>query len=236
MATEPRDEVSNEYGLFDEIIGKGGLKQLVYGNTLESMALIKETIEQLVEDYKTYCAKKKLENPIPFEAVAKSDFQLELKFAGDLLLFNMHTNVFEFPRMHQVMHTSYVKEDKERSYCGIINIYNFLADSFKYNRVNDSGYLIGRVFVNKDKHYFIEGKRELGFLFNNFGKYTLGKAEARTIVEAAIAYTIHFDLLTPPYEQVKEVRVSEMKSAMDAISLKTGKRLGFKFQADLKGE
>jgi hypothetical protein len=52
------------------------------------------------------------------------------------------------------------------------------------------------------------------------------------IIEAAISYTINFDLLTPPYEQVQEVTVSEMKNTLDAISLKTGKRLGFKFQAD----
>ena len=45
------------------------------------------------------------------------------------------------------MNTSYVKEDKNRSYCGVIHLYNFLADSFKYNRLNDVGYLIGRVFI-----------------------------------------------------------------------------------------
>ena len=50
----------------------------------------------------------------------------------------------------------------------MINIYNFLADSFKYNRLNDVGYLVGRVFLNKDLHYFVEGKRQLGFLYNDF--------------------------------------------------------------------
>jgi hypothetical protein len=186
----------------------------------------------MVANYQNYCKSKKHDKPVPFESKVISDFQLELKFAGDLLLFNMHTNIFEFPRQHEVMRTSYVKDDKSRSYCGVINIYNFLADSFKYNRINDSGYLIGRIFINKDNHYFIEGKRELGFLFNNFGKHILDKSKATNILETAISYTINFDLLTPPYEQVKIVNVEAMKTALDAISLKTGKRLGFKFQAD----
>ncbi len=104
------------------------------------------------------------------------------------------------------MRTAYVKEDDSRSYCGIINIYNFLSDSFKYNRFNDIGYLIGRIFINKDNHYFIEGKRELGFLYNNFGKHEMNRETAQQIIETAITYTINFDLLTPPYETVKRLQ------------------------------
>jgi len=222
--------------LFTELVEKAELKQLVYKNTLEAFVLVRETVKQLKSDYEGFCKARNAEIPIPFESRTISDFQIELKFGGDLLLFNMHSNIFEFPRQHKVMRTPYVKEDKSRSYCGVINIYNFLSDSFKYNRINDSGYLIGRIFINKDNHYFIEGKRELGFLFNNFGKHQINKDKTKTIVEAAISYTINFDLLTPPYEQVKVVSVNEMKSELDAISLKTGKRLGFKFQADQGSE
>ena len=233
MTEETADSQSK---LFDNLIEKTDLKQLVYSNTLEAFELMNKTTINMVANYQNYCEKNKISKPAPFEAIAKSDFQLELKFGGDLLLFNMHTNIFEFPRQHEVMRTSYVKQDKSRSYCGVINIYNFLADSFKYNRINDSGYLIGRIFINKDKHYFIEGKHELGFLFNNFGKYNFGADKAKAIVEAAISYTINFDLLTPPYEQMKIVNVEAMKTTLDAISLKTGKRLGFKFQADQGSE
>ena len=52
----------------------------------------------------------------------------------------------------------YVKEDKMRSFCGVIHVYNFLNDSFKYNRLNDVGNLVARIFVNKDKHFFVEGE------------------------------------------------------------------------------
>ena len=76
-----------------------------------------------------------------------------LQFGSDILLFMLHSNVFAFNRDHEVMKTAYIKEDKNRAYCGQISIYNFLTDSLFYQRYNDLGYLIGRVFVNNDNHY-----------------------------------------------------------------------------------
>ncbi|HNS18433.1 MAG TPA: hypothetical protein PKH94_03060 [Bacteroidales bacterium] len=216
--------------MFDALIQKGALKQQVYRNTHQTFQEFKVLIRDMAEDYTQKTRRDK--SIIPFEFTDKGEFQMELKFAGDVLLFVMHTNVFEFSRYHEVMKTPYVKENKERSFCGVIHIYNFLADSFKYNRINDIGYLIGRVFINKDMHYFIEGKREIGFLFNNFGNAVMNKQAARQIIESSILYTINFDLLTPPFDAVKEVTVDEMRTALDSLLIKTGKRVGFRFQGD----
>jgi hypothetical protein len=220
--------------LFHTIIAKGNLKQKVYQNTLSAFQMIKNSIRDLESEYH----QKHGEEPkaIPFIHQERGDFETHLQFAGDVLIFMMHTNIFEFSRYHEVMMTSYVKQDIQRSYCGIINIYNFLADSFRYNRGNDIGYLIGRVFINKDMCYFIEGKREIGLLYNSFGSAVLDPPAARTIVESAIMYTINFDLLTPPYDSQKEVSLDEIKFMTDSTTLKTGKRLGFKFQADKADE
>lgn len=218
--------------LFDIVTDKSTLKNNVYNNTLAGFKIIKQGLLDLGNQYAGYEKDMDVKLPNNFEVKPIGNFDVELKFGGDILLFMMHTNVFEFPRKHEVMNTNYVKEDKTRSYCGIINIYNFIADSFKYNRVNDIGYLIGRIFINHDNHYFIEGKRELGFLLNNFGKNKLDSDSAETIIKAAIKYTVNFDLLTPNYDLVKFVSVNDMKSTIDSISMKTGKRLGYKFSAD----
>lgn len=216
--------------LFDVLNTKGRLIDLVYHNTVDSMNLVKKVVDDLISEY---VAKHPAGSQrITFHKEQKEDFELNLHFAEDVLVFSMHTNIFEFSRYHEVMSTAYIKEDKERSYCGIINIYNFLADSFKYNRINDVGYLIGRIFINKDKCYFIEGKREVGLLYNNFGQEVFDGNAARKLVESAILYAINFDLLTPPFDSVKEISVAEVKSTVDSYTLKTGKRLGFKFQAD----
>jgi hypothetical protein len=216
--------------LFNKLIDKATLKQKVYHNTLDSLNFLKKSMAALTSDYDSLPSKQS--KRIPFIYNDLGEFEAELKFAADTLVFMMHSNVFEIPRDHEVMKSPYIKEDKERSYCGIINIFNFLSDSFKYNRLNDVGYLIGRVHVNKDMHYFTEGKREIGFLYNSFGVTIMDEKSASEILHSAIYYTINFDLLTPPYNEVKEVTVMEFISAVDAMHLKTGKRLGFKFQAD----
>lgn len=223
-------DTSGRQELFDALVQKGCLKQDVYKNTLQTFNLVKEGIKSLADEFREKA--KGVKYDIPFEFRKRGDFEIELKFAGDILIFMMHTNVFEIPREHFVMRSSYVKEDKDRAYCGIINIYNFLGDSFKYNRVNDSGYLIGRIFVNKDMHFFIEGKREVGMIYNNFVTSEMNEEAACKIVESAMKFTINFDLLTPPYDNVQVVSVSEFLGHLDSITVKTGKRLGFKFEAD----
>lgn len=218
--------------LFDTLVKKATLKRLVYSNTLTAFKLIKSGMEELAGKYDKLDSEDS--KRIPFTFKDRSEFEAELKFAGDTLVLMMHTNIFELPRDHEAMKTPYIMEDKDRSYCGIVNIYNFLSDSFKYNRLNDVGYLIGRVLINKDMHYFIEGKREIGFLYSNFGSTVLNKKTACDILESSIYYTINFDLLTPPYDNVKMVSIQEFISAVDSMQIKTGKRLGFKFQADLE--
>ncbi len=216
--------------LKDLVFNKSELKQNVYKATKETFELFRKETRELIELFRERCQQEGKQ--VAFEFTDRGDFEFEVKFAGDILLFMMHTNVFEFSRDHQVMKSPYIREDTRRSYCGVIHIYNFLADSFAYQRDNDLGYMIGRVFVNNEKHYFIEGKRELGMLYTNFNTSTVTPESVQGIIESAIEYTTNFDLLTPPYDEVKLVSVGEMRSNFDKKSLVTGKRLGFRFQAD----
>lgn len=218
--------------LFREVIEKTAMKQEVFKTTQETLDLFKTIARQVSDEYATTAKRLKAENDVPLEIEEHGTFEFSLKFGGDTLFFLMHSNIFEIPRDHNVMRSTYIKEDKERSYCGIIHIYNFLSDSFKYNRVNDLGYLIGRVLINKEQHYFIEGKSELGFLYKNFRNSIITPDSADKIITAAIRYTLGFDLLTPPYDQVKLISVDQMKNTMDTMTFKTGKRLGFKFYQD----
>ncbi|MCX6268187.1 MAG: hypothetical protein NTW16_12645 [Bacteroidetes bacterium] len=225
-----RETVPNSKSLIQAIIDKSGLKQEVYHKTLDVFNLFKKESENFINSNKSRL--KKVKFPPLFEYSDKSAFEFQLKFGSDILIFFMHSNVFEIPRDHLVMKSSYIREDKSRSYCGIIHVFNFLSDSFKYNRTNDIGYCIGRIFVNRENHYFTEGKREIGLLYNNFTGNILDLKAIQNIIHSSILYTINFDLLTPPYDTIKEVTVAEMQTTLDAMSISTGKRLGFRFQAD----
>ncbi len=212
------------------VFDKNDLKGQVYYATKDAFELFRKTTHELIDLLKEQAQKENRNVLIGF--TDRGDFEFEARFASDVLVFVMHTNVFEFSRDHQVMKSPYIREDTTRSYCGVIRIYNFLADSFLYQRDQDLGYMIGRVFVNRENHYFIEGKRELGMLYNNFNTSLISNESVQSIVESAIEYTTNFDLLTPPYDDVKMVSVGEMRNNFDKKSLATGKRLGFRFQAD----
>jgi hypothetical protein len=209
---------------------KSLVKQQVFDKTFEAFKMLKKVLARLVTEYNE---ELKLENEkIHLSFKDRGPFFAELKVAGDLLIFQMHSNVFEFDREHGVWKISYVQSNNMASYSGIINIYNFLADSFKYNRFDDLGYLIGRIFVNKDNHYFVEGKRQLGFLYNDFGNALIDEKTIKQIVESAILYCLDFDLFVPPYEEVKVTNVAHIQDKRSKSLTITGKRLGFGFQTD----
>ncbi len=164
------------------------------------------------------------------------NFESKLKFSGDTLLFHMHSNIFDFPNSHLIHKSKYVKEDKLRSFCGVINIYNFLSDSLKYNRMNDAGYLIARVFVNKDKHFFVEGDKQLGFLFNDFINQQINSVQIDKIINEAMVYALNFDLQTPNFNDVKVVSVHQILDMNNNQKLKTAKRMGYKFSFETNND
>ncbi|MCC7302312.1 MAG: hypothetical protein IT233_06700 [Bacteroidia bacterium] len=213
---------------------KASLKQTIYHNTIEVFDHFKMAIKAMAEEYSKIMVLK--DERVIVEYKDRGAHHCEMRVGGDLLIFIMHTNVFEFDRSHPIWKSSYIKKDENRSFCGMIMVYNFLSDSFKYNRSNDVGYLIGRVFINKDKHYFVDGKKQLGFMHNEFFSAPIADAEIRSIIESAVLYCLEFDLYTPPFETFREITVNEMLEASNMMQIKTGKRLGFKFQSEDLGE
>ncbi len=209
---------------------KSSIKQDVYAKTFLAFNKMKSIAFTIAADLKKEA--NQMDQRIIVDYREKGEFEFELRIAGDLLIFSMHTNIFEFDKSHQLWRSSYIKEDAARSFCGMINIYNFLNDSFRYNRVNDLGYMIGRVFINKENHYFAEGKRQLGFLYNDFVHAVIDEKAIKAVLESTILYCLNFDLYTPPFDSIKEISVSDMQVTSENMQIKTGKRLGFRFQVD----
>lgn len=205
------------------------VKRDVFEKTKQVFGLLKET---LIEVHSSLEESADKNDPIELTITEIGSYEIRIKVGGDTIVFLMHSNVFDFDESHKTKKTSYVREDKFRSYCCQIYIYNFLNDSFKYNRVNDLGYLVARVFVNKDQHYFVEGNERLSFLFNDFATAVLDKQNLCKLIDEVIAYSIDFDLYTPPYRQVSVVTVNEINQASQEQKIQTGKRLGFKFKSD----
>ncbi len=219
-----------EKKIIGTLSSKSCLKQKVYDHTLETFDTIKGVLQEITSDFNSQLLEQ--DERVRLEYTDSGVFVTQLRVAGDLLIFNMHTNIFEFDRDHKIWETEYMKKDPTNSYCGIISIYNFLVDSFKYNRMEDLGYLIARIFINKNQHFFVEGKRQAGYQFKNFGKTEIEKNILRKVIANAMGYSLEFDLLVPPYENVKIASVGQLTEKISISRFKTGKRLGFKFNSD----
>lgn len=214
--------------IFNELKEKAILKQDVYNNLKLNFKVMKTVLKEMADNLQDRM--KSQDERVKIEYRERGEYEAHLQFAGDILIFQMHSNVFQFDPSNSLWKTSYLSDNANRGFCGIINIYNFLADSFKYNRVNDSGYMIGRMFINAENHFMVQGKRQLGFIYNDFINMTMSKENMEKVIESAVLYAIDFDLFTPPYERVQEISIAEINST--ALTTRTGKRLGFTFKAD----
>jgi hypothetical protein len=209
---------------------KSLLKQKVFDNTFEAFCNVKDVLRTLSKDVNSNLGG--VDSRIKMEYTDRSNFDAQIKVAGDILLFSMHSNIFQFDREHPAWKTAYIQKNKYNAYSGIINIYNYLADSFKYSRQDDLGYLIGRIFINHEKQYFVEGKRQMGMLFTNYGNEEITKQSLQTIISTSIQYALEFDLLVPPYDAVKISTVGQAEAKIQHSKVMTGKRLGFQFNSD----
>ena len=213
------------------IINKSTLKQHIFDNTFSTFNELKDVLFEIASELDDDLDGK-LDKRVRIEYRDRGKFEAQLQIASDLLIFRMHTDIFEFDSNHIIWQNEYVQAERDNSYSGVIDIYNFLSDSFKFNRNADEGYLIGRIFINREKCFFVEGKRQSLVRPMAFGKEKITREDLIAIMETAINYAINFDLLVPSYEDNKRVTVDQFNSKMDNSKFVTGKRIGYEFNVD----
>ena len=164
----------------------------------------------------------------------KGEYYFEISIAEDLLVFFMHSNVFEFDKSHYLWQTQYAKKNEGALLVGQITVYNFLADSINFKRENDIGYPIARIFINRQAHFFADGKGKMGQKHSDFSHQTLDASKCTEIILDLILFCMDFDLFVPPFQQLPEISVAEVTKISDFMARSTGKKLGFKFSAEEK--
>lgn len=219
------DLTDNKSAIIEALITKSCLKQQIFKNTKSVFEQFKSISYSLMNDL---IVEMKAKDPnLELEYKENGAYEIQLKIAGDIIILSMHTNVFNFYDDHEIHKMEYSQKDSTNIYCGMIEIYNFLSDSFRYDRLNDTGYLIGRIFINKENHFFVDGTRQLGFLYNDFGNMILNEVYIHAILETSILYSIGFDLWVPAFGEVQELSVADMINKSGVTPHKTSKRLGF---------
>lgn len=220
---EKKDRVEDIVRVLTE---KSAANEKVYRNTQEVFRQMKSVCSEIA---KSVNEKLKAQNPKVKDEMMmafrdSSEFECKLRFGGEVLVMNMHTNVFTFPDNHIIFKNPYVQEDKYRAFCGKILIYNFLSDSLKFARFNDVGYLLSRLYVNAENHFFVEGIRQLGFLYTDIAHNVITADEVRNIIEECILYAIDIDLVSEPFASMREISVYDKLTAEGTMA---GRKMGF---------
>jgi len=214
--------------ILDLLLNKSALKQNIADDCEKIFAQFKTSISKEIDALKEHVNDPRIR--LSFKE--KGSFEIHVFVGSDVLVFHLHNNVFRLPDDNPLWGTRYFQADDTNGYFGVIYIYNFLAESFIQNRLNDSGYLIGRLFINHDRHFMMEGKGQLGYLFRDIENVVLSDELISLIVQSAFAFALEFDLLIPPYDFVAELSVGEIQVISNNLQLQTGKRLGFKMKSE----
>jgi len=210
--------------IFEGLKQKSITKQTIYRNTQE----VFEKMRVAAADIVAVLSQKitEVDSNVVIEYRNINEFEFHIKFSGDLLIFVMHSNVITFPDDHELMSSDYVEEDFRRRFFGHIMAYNFMADSIKYNRMNDPGYLLARILINVENHFYLEGVSEMDLEYTDMAKNIVDDKALRLFIESAMVASVNNDLIAPALEDIKKISV---KQKMENQQVSRGQKLGFSF-------
>jgi hypothetical protein len=226
VASNPLE--ANRQQLIDLLMHKSALKQDVADDLEVVFADLRKLIDLEIKALKAVITDER----VRLFVKDRGDHEFHVYIGSDVLVFNLHHNVFRLPDSNPLWGTSYFKSQPNNGYFGTIHIYNFLAESLQQNRLDDQGYLLARIFVNHERHFFIEGKGSLGYTFSDPQHMLLSSEMLQLIAQMSFAYALQFDLYIPPFELMDEVSVGQIYVMGEQLKLRTAKRLGFKMSAD----
>jgi hypothetical protein len=203
---------------------KSSAKQVTYKNLLSSFDLLAKESKRIINELKKRVKPGDADVTVDFKVINEHEFQVKL--AGDLLVFVLHTNVVTFADDHPLMRSDYIKEKEINRYFGQIMIYNFMSDSIKYNRMNDPGYLLARILINHENRFLVEGEGPLGFLYNVISPGSISENDLNIIVKQSLKIAIENDLMAPPFPDVRFITVYQKNEKTQELG--AGQKIGFK--------
>lgn len=205
--------------------GKASAKQAIFRATQAAFDVLRQASQELCLVL-TQKITTTLDASVRIEYYPVNDMEFHIRFSGDLLVFVMHSNIVTFPDDFGPMTTPYVQNDFRRRFFGHIMAYNFMADSIKYQRMNDPGYLVGRLLVNIDSHYFLEGVQQLELPDHDMSASPISAEAMRLFVESAMIAAVNNDLIAPPMTEIQKITV---KQKLENQQVSRGSKVGFSF-------
>ncbi len=220
-AASPADRLDQ---IFEGLKQKSSAKQCIYRQTLATFEMLRLVSQELVVELSRRVSS--VDSSVVIEYRPINEMEFHIRFSGDLLVFVLHSNIVTFPDDYGPMPTKYVEADFRRRFFGHIMAYNFMADSIKYQRLSDPGYLVGRLLINIDQHYFLEGVQQLELPDNDMSDTPVTDEALRLFVESAMIAAVNNDLIAPPMSDIQKITV---KQKLENQQVSRGRKVGFSF-------
>lgn len=219
--SQPNDPIRQIQQMLEN---KSIAKQITYKNLLTAFQTLREEALRIATDLKE---KVKLEDEdVTVEFSETNEHEFQIKLAGDMVIFVLHTNIVTFDEEHPIMKLPYIREKEINRYFGQIMIYNFMSDSIRFNRVNDPGYLLARILINHEQRFLVEAEGRLGLLFNTVSGIPVQRQDLNTLVQQALTIAIENDLMAPPFPQVRFITLYQKLEKTQELG--AGQKIGFK--------
>jgi len=203
---------------------KSTAKQITYKNLLAAFDILRKESKRIITELAGRVKSQDEDVTFHFREVHEHEF--EVKLAGDLLSFVLHTNVVTFDQTSPVMQDPYIRQSPVNRYFGQIMIYNFMADSLKFNRVNDPGYLLARLLVNHEGRYVVEGDGGLAQLAGKISPEPITEQELAILVKIVLTLAIENDLMAPPFPDVRFITLHQKMEKTQELG--GGQKIGFR--------
>lgn len=201
------------------------LKQKLFEQVTSFFADLEKTCREVAIELQ----KKSANNAIAVKIEKINDYEFLFRVGGDVLVFILQSNIVRLSDDAYISKSKYLKDDVTLRYFGQVLVYNFLADTLTYGRLDDPGYLISRILINRENHFFLEGDRKIVFEFPELKENPITKEKSRKLVENLVLSALNNDLLAPNFNDI--MLISYHQKLEHTSSMGNPKKIGFDFFA-----
>ena len=221
MAQNPSEQIAQL------LTSKSDVKQVAYLNICKAFTALRGEAIKISKDINTKTDTNNKDLVLTVEEISEHEFHL--KVAGDLLVFFLHTNIITLSDDYSYNKSDYVSENPFRKYLGQINVYNFMSDSLKFNRVNDPGYLLSRLMINFENRFIVEGDRQINFMFKSVSSKELEPTDLNVLIQLIVMQAVENDLVAPPFQKIRGLTLQQKIAKTEVLG--AGNKIGFQMSS-----
>lgn len=195
------NEQINVDTIYETLRGKSALNKKVLTETQQAFRILRERAEKTALRLREIIVSKKDE--MEAKVGDGGEFSFSIEIGPDIITFSNMQDVSAPSGEMPCLKSAYVQQDPSRAYFGQILVYNFLTSSYLQRRMQDPGYMVARILVNKDGVFTVEGVGKVTEEFTDLSATPVNVENMQKLVETCILASLAIDLMMPPADQIQ---------------------------------